>query len=735
MPLIPPVLDDRSYDDLVQEMLANIPAHTPEWTNPQPGDPGRTLVELFAWLADTILYRANLIPEKQRIAFLKLLGQPMQPAAAATGLLTLALDPASVTPVSIAARAKVTGAVNFETLGEIDLLPITAQAYIKAPLTPDQTTKSMPLRAGLKKLYNLSTLPAGYTTTPIFANNMGDPNGIDIINETSDSSLWLALLVSKPENLAPVINALGQGEHILNIGFVPSLTVPALFSEIGPPAAVQASWQMSQPSPAVGQPIVYTPLKVLGDTTQNLTQPGVIQLLVPQTGVIGAPANNVRSDPQAGVGMKPPRIDDVSITSRLLTWVRLTTQSSLQVSWLGINAVEIDQRTTYNSIVIGVSDGSANQQFALPQSQVDPATFVLEVDMPGLGFLSWQRVDDVSVLQGPSMAYVLDSEAGTVIFGNQLQGMIVPAGRRVRVRTMRAGGGLAGNLPAASLSAIQAFDLSGVQVRQTITVQQPIATSGGADAETLDSAQQRIPSLLQNQRRAVTAADYSNLATHVPGANVARVEVLPLFMPQTRTSDVPGVVSVMVIPNKTGILNPCPRADRPTLETVYKYLDPCRPVAAEMYVIASEYVGLGISVAVEVKTGFGLLQVSQAVETALRNYLWPLAPGGMDNTGWPLGRNVRSLELEVVVSQVPGVIEVNGINLFQVLTSGAYQLLAADASGSPELVLKKWQLPEVLEVTVIASPDGTPSTVPTTMTPPPETDTTVAVPVVAPTIC
>ena len=25
-------------------MLANIPAHTPEWTNPQPGDPGRTLV-------------------------------------------------------------------------------------------------------------------------------------------------------------------------------------------------------------------------------------------------------------------------------------------------------------------------------------------------------------------------------------------------------------------------------------------------------------------------------------------------------------------------------------------------------------------------------------------------------------------------------------------------------------------------------------------------------------------
>jgi hypothetical protein len=740
MPLIPPVLDDRSYDDLVQEMLANIPAHTPEWTNPQPGDPGRTLVELFAWLADTILYRANLIPEKQRIAFLKLLGQTMQPAAAATGILSLSLDPTSVAPVAVASAAKVSGAVNFETLSEIDVLPVTAQAYIKVPLSAAQQASSMPLLAGLKQLYNLSTLPAGYTTTAVFANNLADPNGIDVINGTTDSSLWLALLVAKPENLTPVLNALGQGEQILNIGFVPALAVPGLYpvpqqyDSSGTPTAVQATWMMSQPPPAPGQTITYTPLKVLGDTTQSLTQPGVIQLLVPPSTVIGAPVNNVRSDPSAGVGMKPPRIDDTSIASRLLTWVRLSVQSSLQVSWLGANAVQIDQRTTYNSIVIGVSDGSANQQFALPQSQIDPGTFVLAVDMPGLGFLPWQQVDDISVLQGPAMAYVLDPEAGTVTFGNQLQGMIPPAGRRVMVQTMRAGGGSAGNLPAASLTSIQAFDLSGVQVPQTITVQQPIATTGGADPETLDSAQQRIPSLLQNQSRAVTASDYSNLAENIPGANVARVEVLPLFMPQTRTSNVPGVVSVMVIPNKTGMLNPCPRADRPTLETVYQYLDPCRPVAAEMYVIASEYVGLGISVGVEVKTGFGLLQVSQAVETALRSYLWPLAPGGMDSTGWPLGRNVRSLELEVVVSQVPGVIEVNGLNLFQVLPSGAYQLLAADASGSPELVLDRWQLPEVLDVVVIASPDGTASTVPTTLTPPPETDNTVAVPVV-PTIC
>ena len=734
MPLIPPSLDDRSYDDLVQDLLANIPAHTPEWTNPQPGDPGRTLLELFAWLADTILYRANLIPERQRIAFLKLLGEPMQPAAAATGLLSLSLDPASVAPVGIVAPAKVTGSVNFETLGEIDLLPVTAQAYIKAPLTSEQQAKSMPLLAGLKKLYNLSTLPAGYTTTAVFANNLADPSGIDIVNATTDSSLWLALLVSKPENLTAVQSALGTtSEHILNIGFVPSISVPGLFSDVGPPAAVQATWQMSQPAPPAGQPIAYTTLKVLDDTTQGLTQAGVVRLMLPQSSLIGAPSNVVRSDPQAGVGIKPPRIDDPAIAARLLTWVRLGTQSALKVSWLGANALQIDQRTTYNSIVIGVSDGSSNQQFALGQRSIDPASFQLEVDMPGLGFQLWQQVDDLAILQGPVPAYTLDPEAGTVTFGNQLQGMIVPAGRRVRVRTMRAGGGSAGNLPAGSLASIQAFDATGKQVSQ-ITVQQPVATTGGADAETPDSAVQRIPSLLQNQDRAVTAADYANLARYVPGANVARAEILPLFKPQTRTPNVPGVVSVMVIPGKEGVLNPCPRADRPMLETVYQYLNPRRPVSAEMYVIASEYAGLGISVAVEVKTGFGLLQVSQAVETALRSYLWPLAPGGTGSTGWPLGRNVRSLELEVIVSQVPGVIEVNGLNLFQKLASGAYQQLATDASGKSELVLKSWQLPEVLDVTVAAGPDGSGITAPNSLTPAPETDTTVAVPVV-PNVC
>lgn len=726
MPLIPPSLDDRSYDDLVQDLLANIPAHTPEWTNPQPGDPGRTLLELFAWLADTILYRANLIPEKQRIAFLKLIGQSLNPAAAASGLVSLALDPAALAPQGLAAGAMITGPVPFETLGTLNLLPVTAQAYIKAKLTDAQKTEKMKLLSGLQNLYNLPSIPAGYTTTPVFVNNQADPVGIDLLNSTTDHSIWLALMAAKPENVDAIRKAIGgqYGEQLLSVGVAPSMEVPGLFANIGPPAAIQATWQMTRDDGSLS-----TLKSVLPDGTQGLTQSGVVQLMVPQTADIGTPTNNVRQDIQAGVGLKPPRIDDPAIAQKIVTWVRLSVQSALSLSWIGINAVSVDQRKTSKLIVIGVSDGTANQQFSLQQTQVDPASFQLDVDMPGLGFTPWNLVDDLAVLQGPSQAYTLDSEAGTVTFGDQLQGLIPPLGRRIRVRQMRAGGGAAGNLPAGSLAGIaNAVDFSANLVTQKITVVQPLPTSGGADSETLDDAEQRIPSLMRHQNRAVTATDYSDLARQAPGANVERVEVMPLFKPQTRTPNVPGVVSVMVIPGKPGVLYPCPRADRTLLETVYQFLNPRRPVTSEMYVISSDYVTFGLAVAIEVRTGFSLPQVSQDVETAVRGYLWPIAPGGLDGTGWPLGRNVRSLELEVEVSKVPGVVEVNGITLFQLLPSGNYQAIAGVGSAAPEVQLQSWQLPELKVVTVAAGADGSGIAVPTSLTPAPETDPAIAVP-------
>ncbi len=734
MPLIPPALDDRSYADLVQDMLASIPAHTPEWTIQQSGDPGRTLIELFAWLGDAILYRANLIPERQRLAFLKLLGMPVQPAAAASGILSVFSDSSATAAVTLAKAASIPGPPPFETLAELDVLPVTAQAYIKAPLTSAQQTAAMPLLQGLRSLYNLAGVPSGYTTTPVFANNSADPNGVDIYGGTIDQCLWIALMSPKPANAAAILATLGgkNGARILSLGFAPAAAPTDPFAELGPQTAVPVTWQISGNTPP-GQPILYYPLSSAGsDTTAGLTTAGVVRLALPQAVDIGAPPNDVRSDAQAGVGAKPPRIDDPNIDSMLLTWIRIHVQSPLTLSWAGINAVEIDQRTTYTNVFAGVSDGTPNQVFNLSKTQIDPGTFQLTVDMPGLGPQTWNQVDDLAVAQGPLPAYVLDPEAGTVTFGNQMQGMIPPVSRQISAAVMRAGGGAAGIVPAGTLTSITAKDVAGNNA-SGLTVQQPIDTTGGADAETLDQVEKRIPATLRHKNRAVTADDYQNLVEEMPGGGVARVEVLPLFKPQTFDTNVPGVVSVMVIPPKTTFQPPCPRAGRPLLSNVYAYLDPKRPVAAEMYVIGTEYVQLGLSVAVEVRSGFGLQQVAQQVEQQLRVYLWPNPPGGANGQGWPLGRTVRSLELEVIVSQVPGVVEVNGLLLFQPISGGGFQQIAVNGSGTAELMLESWQLPELLQCLVTPGADGSGVT-PGSLNPELPTDNTVAAPIV-PSVC
>src|SRR5437764_8020270 len=90
MPLQIPSIDNRRYQDLLNEALARIPVHNPEWTNFNRSDPGVTLLELFAFLTENLLYRSNQIPERNRRKFLTLLGIPLQPAWAARGLVAFA---------------------------------------------------------------------------------------------------------------------------------------------------------------------------------------------------------------------------------------------------------------------------------------------------------------------------------------------------------------------------------------------------------------------------------------------------------------------------------------------------------------------------------------------------------------------------------------------------------------------------------------------------------------------
>ena len=101
MPIEPPDLDDRTFEQLLAEATARIDRLTPQWTDRSPSDPGMVLLELFAYLTDTLLYRLNRVPEKAFIEFLRLIGVTLQPPAAARVELRFAVERAGQTDVEI----------------------------------------------------------------------------------------------------------------------------------------------------------------------------------------------------------------------------------------------------------------------------------------------------------------------------------------------------------------------------------------------------------------------------------------------------------------------------------------------------------------------------------------------------------------------------------------------------------------------------------------------------------
>lgn len=707
MPIRPPALDDRSFDDLVADLVRRIPAHTPEWTDPRVGDPGRTLIDLFAWLGETILYRANLVPERQRLAFLRLLGQAMRPALPSTGLAqVLNTDPLSVA-TTLPPRHPIVGPVPFETLEELTALPVEGKCYIKRRTTPDEASQFASLLPDLQELYGLATRPTAYVTTPVFVDGAADPLGLDLAAASIDATLWVALLapLPGPAEIAKAAKALGGGDSgeraALSIGIAPALAMPEPLAPIGPRSPIPHDWEICAREPSG---TVFLPLDLLADRSGGLTMQGTLRLLLPGSIDFAAPGNDVLEKLDAGVGDSPPRIDDPVIAARLVTWVRMRPRrtlqpGTLQLAWAGINAVRIEGRHTVGRQHVGKGTGASGQEVSLGLTDIEPASLVIEVEQEE-GMAAWRQVPDVQLGGRAEKVYALDPEAGTIRFGDGVRGAVPAPGRAIHVAQARVGGGSAGNVPAGTLKAIEA---PAGGPRPKLTLNQPLATSGGADAESLAAAEARIPSLLRHQDRAVTADDWRDLALQTPGLTLGRVEVLPRFKPQQRRFDIPGVVSVMVIPARYGFAAPAPRADRETLERVHAWLAPRRTLASELYLIGPDYVPVGVSAAVELSDPAQRDAVLAAVKDAIRLHLWPLAPGGPDGQGWPLGRALDDRLIETAIARVPGVRAVAPARIFtRPGGSGPWRPIAEDSLGRGMLRLQPWQLPELamLSVTV-----------------------------------
>jgi predicted phage baseplate assembly protein len=264
--------------------------------------------------------------------------------------------------------------------------------------------------------------------------------------------------------------------------------------------------------------------------------------------------------------------------------------------------------------------------------------------------MTWQEVDDFFSSGPNDRVFTIDRNTGQIFLGNGEEGRIPvanqanPAGNIV-AQSYRAGGGSQGNVAAGAISQIQSYVPS---INSVINLQ---AATGGTDEESLADAKLRAGMALQSKNRAVTAGDFEYLATQAPGANVKRALALPLYHPDFPTGQIPGVVTVIVVPNSP-MLNPTP--NQTTLQAVCQYLDAHRLLTSELYVAGPVYRVIQVQAQLVVASGSDLATVKNSVQSALTTFFDPLL-GGSDGTGWPFGGTVYYSDVYRVILAVAGV--------------------------------------------------------------------------------
>lgn len=704
MPLPSPVLDNRSFEQLRDELIRRIPVYNPEWTDHNASDPGVTLVELFAFLGEQLLFQFNQIPEATQLAFLNLLDVPLRAKTPARSLIALVAERPGGVRIDPGSEAKA-GKVAFETATEVTVWPVSTRAVAKiADVDPKEgddeevAAYAQFVVDGLE-LDERGERPVYYVPQEVSRDGQGLPVDFDA---SVDRTLWIAIVGERGADRQAL-----EGQ-LLNIGFAPDPVQRPLaeFTEQdacpGEGFEVDArsvQWEISTGElDDEGRPL-YQRVAVEHDSTRGLRDQGVLRLRIPKE----SPTDFPLEDPDlAGTGERPPPLSDEpepanpadpeNLEGRVLFWLRARRldgedESFGGIAFIGANATDVVQQKTASTEFLGRGNGQPRQRFELVQRHVIEQTLSLEIEAED-GWAEWSEVATFERSGPDDRHYVLDGEAGVVELGNGLRGAPAQIGQRVRARSYRYGGGAEGNVAA---GAIDRMPGKGVEVLYSLPGR------GGADAETVPAALERIPGALRRLDRAVTAGDFKEHAVATAGAGIARAEVLPRFHAPTLRKETPGVVSVVVWPESDPRHPSAPRPDRSALQAVCENLDRRRLITTELYVVPPTYRPIAVAVGLRVTPGFGVDAVRHWVELVLRQYLAPLPPYGPSGDGWPLGRRVHGPELEAAALQVDGVEYLEDLRVGQ-----------RDADGqwiAGTVVLEDYEVPELVEISVVEGDD------------------------------
>jgi predicted phage baseplate assembly protein len=633
-----PNLDDRTYADILEDARRLVPVHAEEWTDHNATDPGITILELLAWLAESYGYQLDRVTDRHVRKFLTLMAAGPEAPTRATASLTAAPRVPTHVPEGEALLAVVgpDRTEPFETTTDAYLTTATLAHVVsdhsggRVDNTEANETRGMYFLAFDDRPVPGSAMYLGFDGDPF-----GDENG------TRLDALDLAVEFYEQDIPAPATH----GEETST--FEPS---------------VELEWQYCQNYAEWYAPGSWTEFDVQLDGTNRLYGSGTVRLARP---AVWAPS---------AWGVDTGSVLD---RERGLYWIRalLTVPESSdgrgagyevppQLASISLNVLRVRHGGVVSKpeTLVRADDPAetgvqvaADQRFAFAHRPVRSDELVVTIaegGETGGGVLAgststdnaWRRVETFDASGPDDEHFVLDESAGELVFGDGWRGKIPAANRRVVAEAYRFGGGDRGNVPATATWRFERGPLSAVD----ITPQGP--ASGGRPAQTTAEALHGLKEDLATRYRAVTAADFAAVAVQTPGLRFGRAHAW--IDERESTGDCAGQreVTVVVVPYSTRTR---PEPSGGFLEAVEAHLCRHRLLTDRVTVEPPVYVGIEVDVEVRLVPGGRPSERIAAVESALDTFLAPLPTDERD--GWPFGRSVYYSELYEVVEAVDGV--------------------------------------------------------------------------------
>lgn len=648
MTLPVPVLDDRTFQDIVDECKRRIPRYAPEWTEHNVSDPGVTLIELFAWMTELLLYRMNQVPRRNYIKFLDLIGVRLEPPRPARTELVFRLTAPQPTAVVIAAGTEVatqrTAAQEAIVFATERPLEIKVPVLLYALRSPDEAS-----------FYDhMQGLIVPGLRFPVF-DKPPRPGNAFYLGYQGDLAAHTLLLDLKCEKVE-------------SIGVTPE----------DPPLAweywdgTQEMWRsVIREKDDTGRDV---------DGTRALNQDGTLFMRIPAT--------------------SRPR----ELGQRLATWIRcvVTTPREGQSFYAERSDTpalrEVQTHSVGGSVMashsqaiamepLGRSAGTAGQTFVLSSPPVlpreDGETLEVETEMPGR-FEEWQEVADFSAASPDDPHFTCDAASGQVQLGPTIRlpngaerqyGRIPPQGRALHFTRYRTGGGVIGNVGKDTLTQLK----SSIPYVASVTNPQPAV--GGSEGESIEAAMMRGPQILRSSPRAVTAADFERLAIEADHG-VARARCVS---PPNPTAEQAGTIHLLLVPQISTTDAQVPddqlRVPNSVRTTVQRYLDDRRVLNIRMVIDESAYLHVALRVELYRRPRADRDRLRAVVETALYCFVHPTV-GGPDGDGWPFGRALYVSDIYGLVQSIPNVEHVGRVTMEQIV-DGVAQPVAGDVLKVP----------------------------------------------------